>query len=102
MAAAKPVLEMRFTQLKVFSGNANLVLAGKICAALGCTPGSVSVKTFSDGEIHLQVQENVRGADCFVVQPTCTPVDHNPIMGTPDRTGKTGRACRFRPGWWPT
>ena len=77
MAAAKPVLEMRFTQLKVFSGNANPVLAGKICGALGCTPGSVSVKTFSDGEIHLQVQENVRGADCFVVQPTCTPVDHN-------------------------
>ncbi len=37
----------------------------------------MSVKTFSDGEIHLQVQENVRGADCFVVQPTCTPVDHN-------------------------
>ena len=78
MAAAKPVLEeMRFTQLKVFSGNANPVLSGKICAALGCTPGNVSVKTFSDGEIHLQVQENVRGADCFVVQPTCTPVDHN-------------------------
>ena len=78
MAAAKPVLEeMRFTQLKVFSGNANPVLAAKICAALGSTPGIVSVKTFSDGEIHLQVQENVRGADCFVVQPTCTPVDHN-------------------------
>jgi len=78
MAAAKPVLEeMRFTQLKVFSGNANPVLSAKICAALGSTPGNVSVKTFSDGEIHLQVQENVRGADCFVVQPTCTPVDHN-------------------------
>ena len=68
---------MRFTQLKVFSGNANPVLSGKICGALGSTPGSVSVKTFSDGEIHLQVQENVRGADCFVVQPTSTPVDHN-------------------------
>jgi len=77
MAAAKPVREMRFTQLKVFSGNANLTLSGKICGAIGSTPGSVSVKTFSDGEIHLQVQENVRGADCFVVQPTCTPVDHN-------------------------
>jgi ribose-phosphate pyrophosphokinase len=77
MAAAKPVREMRFTQLKVFSGNANPVLSAKICAALGSTSGSVSVKTFSDGEIHLPVQENVRGADCFVVQPTCTPVDHN-------------------------
>ncbi len=77
MAAAKPVREMRFTQLKVFTGSANPVLAQKICGALGCTLGAASVKTFSDGEIHLQVQENVRGADCFVVQPTCTPVDHH-------------------------
>jgi len=77
MAAAKPVREMRFTQLKVFTGSANPLLAQKICGALGTTPGAASVKTFSDGEIHLQVQENVRGADCFVVQPTCTPVDHH-------------------------
>ncbi|HZU28977.1 MAG TPA: ribose-phosphate pyrophosphokinase [Bryobacteraceae bacterium] len=68
---------MRFTQLKVFTGSANPVLAQKICGALGCTLGAASVKTFSDGEIHLQVQENVRGADCFVVQPTSTPVDHH-------------------------
>ena len=35
------------------------------------------IKRFADGETHLQIQENVRGADVFVVQPTCTPVDHN-------------------------
>ncbi len=68
---------MRFEQMKVFTGNANPVLAGKICAALGCTLGAAIVKPFSDGEIYLQIQENVRGADVFVVQPTCTPVDRH-------------------------
>src|SRR5260370_7187199 len=79
MAATKPVLAMRFNQMKVFTGNANPVLAGKICAALGTTLGAATVKPFSDGEIYLQIQENVRGADVFVVQPTCTPVDRHPI-----------------------
>ncbi len=68
---------MRFNHLKIFTGNANPVLAGKICAALGCTLGAATVKPFSDGEIYLQIQENVRGADVFVVQPTCTPVDRH-------------------------
>ena len=77
MAAAKPVRSMRFDQLKIFTGTANPLLAGKICAALGCTLGAADVRTFSDGETHLQIQENVRGSDVFVVQPTSTPVDHN-------------------------
>ena len=63
--------------MKIFTGNANPVLAGKICSALGCPIGSAMVKPFSDGEIYLQIQENVRGADVFVVQPTCTPVDRH-------------------------
>ncbi len=70
---------MRFDQMKIFTGNANPVLAGKICAALGCPLGAATVKPFSDGEIYLQIQENVRGADVFVVQPTCTPVDRHLI-----------------------
>ncbi len=77
MAAAKPVRAMRFDRLKVFTGNANPALAAKICGALGCTLGASSVKPFSDGEIQLQIEENVRGADVFVVQPTCTPVDRH-------------------------
>src|SRR5579884_1248863 len=78
MAATKPVLKtMRFERLKIFSGNANPELAQEITAALGCTLGAATVKTFSDGEIHVQIQENVRGADVFVIQPTCAPVDHN-------------------------
>jgi len=68
---------MRFDRLKVFTGNANPTLAAKICGALGCTLGASSVKPFSDGEIQLQIEENVRGADVFVVQPTCTPVDRH-------------------------
>ncbi len=76
MAAAKPVLKrMRFERLKIFTGNANPALAQEICATLGSSIGASHVKQFSDGEIYLQIQENVRGADVFVVQPTCTPVD---------------------------
>jgi ribose-phosphate pyrophosphokinase len=77
MAAAKPVRKMRFNHFKVFSGNANPVLAKEICYELGCQLAVANVKQFSDGEVHLQVQENVRGADVFVVQPTCRPVDTN-------------------------
>ncbi len=78
MAAARPIrATMRFERLKVFTGNANPTLAAKISGALGCTLGAAMVKPFSDGEIYLQIQENVRGADVFVVQPTCTPVDRH-------------------------
>src|SRR5215472_2715860 len=78
MAAAKPTRSrMRFDQLKIFTGNANQALATKICASLGCTMGAAAVEPFSDGEIRLQILENVRGADAFVVQPTCTPVDRH-------------------------
>src|ERR1700737_1393171 len=77
MAAARPVRKMRFEQMKIFTGNANPALAGKICASLGCPLGSAEAEPFSDGEIRLQILENVRGADVFAVQPTCTPVDRH-------------------------
>jgi ribose-phosphate pyrophosphokinase len=66
---------MHYENLIVFSGNANPALAAEICECLSCRPGDVSVRTFSDGEIYLQLKENVRGADVFAVQPTCSPVD---------------------------
>src|SRR6185503_6174279 len=75
MAAPQPARRMRFNHFKVFSGNANPALAAEICYELGCQLAAVNVKQFSDGEVHLQIQKNVRGADVFVVQPTCTPVD---------------------------
>lgn len=68
---------MRFNRLKVFTGNAHPALAQEICNELGCEMGAATVKPFSDGEIYLQIQENVRGTDVFVVQPTCTPVDRH-------------------------
>jgi ribose-phosphate pyrophosphokinase len=63
--------------LKVFSGNAHPSLAKEICTELGVPIGEVQVGRFPDGEVKLQVQENVRGADVFVIQPTCRPVNEN-------------------------
>ena len=68
---------MRFNHFKVFTGNANVALAEEICYELGCQLAACTVKQFSDGEVHLQIQENVRGADVFVVQPTCRPVERH-------------------------
>jgi ribose-phosphate pyrophosphokinase len=62
-------------RIKIFTGTANPALAEEICQNLGLELGMLRLKRFSDGEINLQILENVRGADCFVVQPTCTPVD---------------------------
>src|SRR5208337_558822 len=62
-------------KFKIFSGTANEPLADEICAFLGMTRGQAQVTRFSDGEAYVQVQENVRGADVFVMQPTCQPVD---------------------------
>jgi ribose-phosphate pyrophosphokinase len=76
MAAAKPVRAMS-DRLKVFTGNANPALAEEICQSLGMHLGRAMVRMFSDGETYVQLQENVRGADVFVIQSTCTPVDHN-------------------------
>jgi ribose-phosphate pyrophosphokinase len=68
---------MAFDRLKVFTGNANPALASEICHSLNTPLGDAIVRSFSDGEIHIQIQENVRGADVFVVQPTCTPVERH-------------------------
>jgi ribose-phosphate pyrophosphokinase len=64
-------------RLKIFSGTANQCLAEEICASLELPLGDLMLETFSDGEVYLQFQENVRGADLFLIQPTCRPVDHN-------------------------
>lgn len=63
--------------IKVFSANSNPALAAKIAEALGVPMGKSEVKTFSDGEIAVSINESVRGSDVFVVQSTCNPVnDH--------------------------
>ncbi len=64
-------------KFKVFSGTANPALAGRIAEHLGTSLGAIEIRRFADGEIYVQVQENVRGADVFVIQPTCPPVNEN-------------------------
>src|SRR6202522_2479879 len=73
----KPVRAMNADRIKIFTGSAHPVVAEEICQQLGLELCLMKLKRFSDGEINLQILENVRGADCFVVQPTCTPVDSN-------------------------
>jgi ribose-phosphate pyrophosphokinase len=63
--------------LKIFTGNAHPALAKEICNELGVPLGKAQVGRFPDGEVRLQIMENVRGADVFVIQPTCRPVNDN-------------------------
>ena len=65
--------------IKVFSGRGNPQLAGDICKYLGLPVGGVKIEVFPDGEKHIKLEDDVRGRDCFVVQPTCRPVDENLI-----------------------
>jgi ribose-phosphate pyrophosphokinase len=64
-------------ELKLFSGNANRALATEIAGYLKLPLGAADVTHFSDGEVFVQINENVRGTDVFVVQPTCPPVNDN-------------------------
>src|SRR5467141_3824915 len=61
--------------IKVFSGTAHRALAEEICQELSCDLGKATAARFSDGEFNFQIEENVRGADVFIVQPTCPPTD---------------------------
>ena len=64
-------------ELKLFSGNAHRALATEIAQYLKLPLGDADVTRFSDGEVFVQINENVRGSDVFVVQPTCPPVNDN-------------------------
>jgi ribose-phosphate pyrophosphokinase len=64
-------------KFKIFSGTANESLADEVCHFLGMQRGQAQVTRFADGECYVQIQENVRGADVFVMQPTCRPVDEH-------------------------
>jgi ribose-phosphate pyrophosphokinase len=66
-----------YDKIKVFSGNSNPSLAEKICEVLGVSLGKASVRTFSDGEVMVEICENVRGRDVYVVQSTCAPTNNN-------------------------
>jgi len=122
MAAAKPIRSMTHDRLQLFTGTPIPALATEIASHLDMEVGNCMVKQFAMREIYLQIQENVRGGDVFVIQPTCTPVERNlmelllmldalkrasaeritavfPIMDTPpDRKDKPG--FRSPPGWF--
>lgn len=62
-------------RIRIFSGNANIALATRICQHLGVSLGKANVTTFSDGETRVEINENVRGMDVFIIQSTCPPVN---------------------------
>ena len=68
---------MNDTSMMVFSGNANLALSDGIVKKLNMRLGMATVGRFGDGEIAVEIEENVRGKDVFVIQPTCSPTNEN-------------------------
>ena len=73
----KPQRARNDEKFKIFCGTANEALTDEICSFLDLQRGKATVTRFSDGEAYIHIQENVRGADVFVVQPTCFPVDEH-------------------------
>jgi ribose-phosphate pyrophosphokinase len=86
---------MATRELKIFCGNSNPELAQEISDYLGITIGEANVKTFQDGEISIGIEESVRWADVFVVQPTCAPTNDN-IMELLILTDALRRASAYR------
>jgi ribose-phosphate pyrophosphokinase len=68
---------VRYRNIKIFTGNANPQLASEITEYLGMELSHATVTAFSDGEVNLSIGESVRGSDCYIIQPTCTPVHDN-------------------------
>ncbi len=65
------------SEMKLFGGTSNQTLTLEVCEYLGIEPGKIANKTFSDGETQVEIGENVRGRDAFILQSTCTPVNDN-------------------------
>src|SRR5579872_1576755 len=72
-----PFMPTGFGELKVFSGSAHPELAKEIAGVLGVTVGQARLRRFPDSEVSFQIDENIRGADVFIVQPTSNPVDQH-------------------------
>ncbi len=68
--------------MKLFSGNSNLALARAVATYLHVELGKADIGTFSDGEVSVEIGENVRGMDCFVLQSTSAPAKHLPPQRT--------------------
>src|SRR3954464_232680 len=68
---------MADSRLKIFTGNSNRPLAEEICQSIGEPLGEATVTAFPDGESFVKINENIRGADVFIIQSTCPPTNHN-------------------------
>ena len=68
---------MTDARLKIFTGNSNRPLAEEICRSIGEPLGEATVTAFPDGETFVKINENIRGADVFIIQSTCPPTNHN-------------------------
>ena len=66
-----------WSRLTLFAGNSNAALAEKVCSRLQISSGKALITRFSDGEIRVEIGENVRGKDIYVLQSTCPPVNEN-------------------------
>lgn len=87
--------------MKIIAGSAHAKLAGDIASYLGTSVADVTVDTFPDGETYVQINENIRGEDVFLVQPTCPPTNHNLmellIMVDAARRASAGRITAVMP-----
>jgi ribose-phosphate pyrophosphokinase len=86
-------------KLTIFTGNANPKLGKDICESLGKPLGDCKVSRFSDGEIQVKINQNIRGTDVFIIQPTCYPAEANLMellimIDAAARTEKTSPAFR--------
>jgi ribose-phosphate pyrophosphokinase len=68
---------MNDSRLKIFTGNANRPLAESMCKSIGVPLGQATVTCFPDGESFVKIDENIRGADVYLIQPTCPPTNHH-------------------------
>src|SRR5260370_2074290 len=64
-------------ELKVFTGSANRELAERICKYIGVPLGQATISSFPDGETYVRIEENIRGHDVFIIQPTCPPTNEH-------------------------
>ncbi len=82
-------------EMKIFSGSANRDLAQKICDSIGAPLGDATISSFPDGETYVKIEENIRGRDVFIVQPTCPPTNQH-IMELLIMVDAARRASAYR------
>ena len=79
-----------------FTGTANPDLAAEVAERLGVSLGGLKITRFADGELYVKFEESVRGADVFLLQPICPPIDQNNAVSAFGRRGSTLQPCRSR------